>query len=201
VYWKGIEAYPVLIVLTVMAALSWHLVGADRDARMVESAGVTVLGVLWIGGLGSFAALLLSQPDGIGLLLAAIVATVAYDVGGLAVGRSMGATPLSAASPNKTKEGLVGGMLVAAFVMIVWGLFGVAPLDGPLVALQVGVFAAIVAPLGDLCESQVKRDLGIKDMGSLLPEHGGILDRFDALLFVLPAVYYATVFWGIGAFA
>jgi phosphatidate cytidylyltransferase len=151
--------------------------------------------------MGSFAALLLSQPDGIGLLLGAVIATVAYDVGGLAVGRSMGTRPLSDASPNKTVEGLVGGMLVAAFVMIVWGLFGVAPLDGPLVALKVGVFAILAAPLGDLCESLVKRDLGVKDMGSILPEHGGILDRFDALLFVLPATYYALVFWGIGAFA
>lgn len=201
VYWKGIEAYPLLAVLTVVTALVWHLVGADGDARVVESAGVTLLGVAWIGGLGSFAALLLTQPDGIGLLLAAVVATIAYDVGGLAVGRSMGARPLSDASPNKTVEGLVGGMLVCLFVMIVWGLFGVAPLDGPGAALKIGFLAALAAPLGDLCESLVKRDLGVKDMGSLLPEHGGILDRFDALLFVLPAVWYATVLFGLGVFA
>lgn len=200
VYWRGIEAYPLLAVLTVAAALGWHLVGADGDARVVESVGVTVLGVAWVGGLGSFAALMLSLPDGTGMLITAVIATVGYDVGGLAIGRSMGTRPLSDASPNKTVEGLVGGVFCALFAMLLVGLFGLAPFDGPGAALGVGVLAALAAPLGDLCESLVKRDLGVKDMGSLLPEHGGILDRFDALLFVLPAVFYGAMFFEIGPF-
>lgn len=201
VYWKGIEAYPVLLVLTVGAALAWHLVGADGDARVVESVGVTVFGVAWVGGLGSFAALLLSLPDGTGMLAAAVLAAVGYDVGGLAIGRTMGTRPLSEASPNKTVEGLVGGMFISLAVsLIVVGLFGIAPFDGPGAALKIGFLAALAAPLGDLCESLVKRDLGIKDMSSLLPEHGGVLDRFDALLFVLPAVYYGAVLFGLGPF-
>ena len=201
VYWKGIEAYPVLMVLTVGAALAWHLVGADGDAHVVESVGVTLLGVAWVGGFGSFAALLLAQQDGRGMLIAAILAAVGYDVGGLAIGRTMGARPLSDASPNKTVEGLVGGMIVSISVtFIVVGLFGIAPFDGPGAALKIGFVAALAAPLGDLCESLVKRDLGIKDMGSVLPEHGGVLDRFDALLFVLPAVFYGAVLFGLGPF-
>ncbi len=200
VYWRGIEAYPLLAVLTVAAALAWHLVGADGDARVVESVGVTVLGVAWVGGLGSFAALMLSLPDGTGMLTTAVIAAVAYDVGGLAIGRTMGTRPVSDASPNKTVEGLVGGIFCALFAMLLVGLFGLAPFDGPGAALGVGVLAALAAPLGDLCESLVKRDLGVKDMGSLLPEHGGILDRFDALLFVLPAVFYGALFFEIGPF-
>ena len=135
------------------------------------------------------------------MLIAAILAAVGYDVGGLAIGRTMGARPLSDASPNKTVEGLVGGMIVSISVtFIVVGLFGIAPFDGPGAALKIGFVAALAAPLGDLCESLVKRDLGIKDMGSVLPEHGGVLDRFDALLFVLPAVFYGAVLFGLGPF-
>jgi len=85
-------------------------------------------------------------------------------------------------------------------VFIVVGLFGIAPFDSPGAALKIGFVAAMAAPLGDLCESLVKRDLGIKDMGSVLPEHGGVLDRFDALLFVLPAVFYGAVLFGLGPF-
>ncbi|HYI62776.1 MAG TPA: phosphatidate cytidylyltransferase [Acidimicrobiales bacterium] len=199
VYWKGVDAYPLLAFVTVVAALGWHLVGADGDARVVESVGVTLAGVAWIGGLGSFAALLLAQPDGTGMLIAAVIAAVGYDVGGLAIGRTMGSKPLSDASPNKTVEGLVGGVLLSLFAMLLVGLFGLAPFDDPVDALSVGLLAALAAPLGDLCQSLVKRDLGVKDMGSLLPEHGGALDRFDGLLFVLPAVYFGAVLFGIGA--
>ena len=107
---------------------------------------------------------------------------------------------MSPASPNKTMEGLVGGMAVAVGVGIVMGILGqpspIADNDfpgggfGP--ALLLGVAAALAAPIGDLAESQIKRDLGIKDMGSILPGHGGLLDRFDSLLFVLPTTYYVA---------
>jgi phosphatidate cytidylyltransferase len=201
VYWKGIEAYPLLIVLTLGAALAWHLVGADGDARVVESVGVTLFGVAWVAGLGSFAALLLAQADGRGMFATAVIAAVGYDVGGLFIGRTVGSRPVSDASPNKTMEGLFGGMLVSlAAVFIVTGLFGLAPWGDPGDALKIGLLAMLAAPLGDLCESLVKRDLGVKDMGNLLPEHGGLLDRFDGLLFVLPAVFYAAMLFDLAPF-
>lgn len=201
VYWRGLEAYPLLLALTVVTALVWHLSGAAGDARVVESVGVTVLGIAWVGGLGSFAALLLAQRDGVGMLTTAVLAAVAYDLGGLAVGRTLGSTPLSAASPTKTREGLLGGIGAVFLVLLLVGLVGLAPFDDPGSALKIALLAAFAAPLGDLCESLVKRDLGVKDMGSLLPEHGGIFDRFDALLFVVPAVYYGAVLFSLGPFA
>ncbi len=81
-----------------------------------------------------------------------------------------------------------------------WPRSGPSPSTRSGPALKIGLFAALAAPLGDLVESLVKRDLGVKDMGSLLPEHGGLLDRFDALLFVLPAVYFGAVFFHLGPF-
>jgi phosphatidate cytidylyltransferase len=201
VYWRGTAAFPLLVALTVMAALGWHLVGADGDARVIESVGVTLLGVGWIGGLGSFAALMLRGDDGVGFLIAAVLATVAYDVGALLVGRSVGERPLSEASPNKTVEGLIGGMLSALVAMlVVFALFGLHPFDSFGDAFIIGLAAAIAAPIGDLCESLLKRDLGIKDMAATLPGHGGLLDRFDAMLFVLPFVFYAAVFFQLGPF-
>ena len=158
------------------------------------STGVTLLGVLWVGLFGSFAALLLAvqlgdQDQGIGILMAAILGTVGYDVGGLFVGRSAGRSPLSAASPNKTWEGLLGGCGAAFVVCVICGFVGLGSVDSPGAGVIMGLTVAIAAPLGDLCQSLVKRDLGVKDTGSILPGHGGFLDRFDALLFVLPAVF------------
>ncbi|MED5220167.1 MAG: phosphatidate cytidylyltransferase [Actinomycetota bacterium] len=193
-YWRFEAAVPLVLGLTVLFTMLWYLTGVDRQAPLLN-ASVTLLGVLYVGFLGSFVGLMLTDPNGIGMLLAAVLCTVAYDTGGLVVGRMAGRSPLSAVSPNKTMEGLVGGMAVcfAMAVLVVGRItpFGQDPGDLSS-AFVLGVVAALAAPLGDLCESMVKRDLGIKDMGSILPGHGGLMDRFDALLFVLPATYYAA---------
>jgi phosphatidate cytidylyltransferase len=189
-YNYGTAAIPTVLFLTTAVCLLWYLVGAAHEAP-VMNVGVTLLGLLWVGLFGSFAALMLSLGDpGVGILLAAILGTVGYDVGGLFVGKNAGRQPLSAASPNKTVEGLFGGC-VTAFVVVVLlsALFGFGPIDSFAEGAMVGLAVALFAPLGDLCESLVKRDLGVKDMGAILPGHGGLLDRFDGLLFVLPAVW------------
>jgi phosphatidate cytidylyltransferase len=190
-YNYGEGALPLVLVLAVAVSFLWYLVGAGGD-RPVANAGVTLLGIGWIGLFGAFAGLLLADPfgNGVALLLAAVIPTIGYDVGALFVGRSAGSRPLSAASPNKTIEGLAGGMLLAVVTAVVFARVGVHPFDDWQEGLKLGVLVALVAPLGDLAESLVKRDLGIKDMGGVLPGHGGLLDRFDALLFVLPAVWY-----------
>lgn len=196
VYWRGPLAYPLVGFVTVAAILSWYLVGAGGpDPRVLEGSGATLLGVAWIGGLGATATAMLRIPDtGKELLLVAILATVAYDVGGLFIGRSMGHRALSAASPNKTFEGLVGGMVAAfAVTLVTVGILGLGVKTGAGAGFLLGLGAAVAAPLGDLCQSQLKRDLGVKDMGTVLPGHGGVLDRIDGMLFVVPAMYWLTV--------
>lgn len=215
-YWKNVAAYPIVLALAVVFSLMWYLipVGAGRP---VPNLGVTMLGIGYVGVLGSFAGLLLSsdsavgvgdtglselQNHGTGLLFAALLATVAYDVGAWVIGRSIGRTPLSAHSPNKTLEGVVGGALVCIVItVVVVAFFDVAPWGanpgGLGDTLILGVVAAVAATLGDLCESMIKRDLGVKDMGTILPGHGGILDRFDGLLFVMPATWCAGLVLGI----
>ncbi len=201
VYTRGLQAVPVLLALTVVFGLLWYLVGVAHEMP-VMNLGVTLLGVLWIGVLSSFGAAMLETADrfslpgdGTGLLLAAIVVTIGYDVGAFFAGRSFGRTPLTSVSPNKTVEGLIGGAVAAAIASVVFfNIVGIAEpwaTSGTLMnAIMLGIVGAIMAPLGDLAESLIKRDLGIKDMGAILPGHGGFLDRFDALLFVIPAVYF-----------
>jgi phosphatidate cytidylyltransferase len=192
-YNYGEAALPVVMVLSVAVCFLWYLVRAAAD-HPVPNIGVTLLGIGWIGLFGSFAGLLLNEPggNGVAFLLAAVIPTIAYDVGALFVGRSAGSRPLSDASPNKTIEGLLGGMVLAVAAGVVFATVGggVFPFDEASEGIKLGVLVALVAPLGDLSESLVKRDLRVKDMGSILPGHGGLLDRFDALLFVLPAVWY-----------
>ncbi len=193
VYWRHAAAYPVVLFLTFVFGALWYLTGVSTE-RPVANLAVTFFGVVWIGVFGSFAALMLSTPpNGRGFLFAALLCTAAYDTGAWGIGRAMGRQPLSPASPNKTLEGLIGGCVAAVVAGLVVWLLGVAPFDDFLNALLLGVVVAIVAPIGDLAESLFKRDLGLKDMGTFLPGHGGLLDRFDSLLFVLPAVYYLAL--------
>jgi phosphatidate cytidylyltransferase len=189
-YNYGEQAIPLVLVLTAVVCFVWYLIDAGGD-RPAANIGVTLLGVAWIGVFGSFAGLLLSVPThGVAFLLAAVIPTVAYDIGGLFVGRSAGSRALSAASPNKTIEGLAGGMFLAVVAGVVFAMVEVTPFAGMGDGLKIGLVAALAAPIGDLSESLLKRDLDLKDMGSILPGHGGLLDRFDAMLFVLPAIWY-----------
>jgi phosphatidate cytidylyltransferase len=193
VYWRGEPAMPLVLFLTLVFSILWFLLGVGGSARPIPNIGVTLLAVVYVGVFGAFAGLILDIPaEGVSILLVAVAGAVFYDVGGFFVGRQYGRTPLTAVSPNKTVEGLVGGLvacLLAVFVFAV--LFGAGPFSAGQ-ALVFGLFVAAAAPIGDLAESLFKRDLGLKDMGSVLPGHGGILDRFDGLLFVLPAAYYAV---------
>ncbi|HEX2119592.1 MAG TPA: phosphatidate cytidylyltransferase, partial [Acidimicrobiales bacterium] len=168
----------------------WYLAGVVR-AKPTMNIAVTLFAFVYVGFLGAFASLFLRVPDerGVGLLLGAVIATAAHDIGAYVVGKYMGKTPLAPElSPNKTFEGLVGGVLASVAISLLI-VSQIGPWDAGK-AFWLGVVVAIAAPLGDLCESMIKRDLGVKDMGKLLPGPGGVLDRVDALLFVIPATYY-----------
>ncbi|MDG2112661.1 MAG: phosphatidate cytidylyltransferase [Actinomycetota bacterium] len=194
-YWRGFEAYPLVIGLTVLGGLLWFLFGVEGEHATANLA-ITLMGVGWIGVLGSFAAMILKLPNGDAVLIGAVIGTVAYDVGGYVIGSTTGQSRLAPhISPNKTYEGLIGGMILAIVVttLALNSLPGVFPWTENMTdALWLGIAIAVMAPLGDLTQSLVKRDLGVKDMGTLLPGHGGVFDRFDALLFVLPAAYYVA---------
>ena len=204
-YWRGEPAYPLVLALLVVFTMLWYLAGVVR-ARPAINIAMTLLGFAYVGFLGSFAVLMLKAPHdvlnrngahGVGLLLGTVIAAVSYDVGAFFIGRSVGRTPLSPEiSPNKSWEGLVGGTGLTLLVCIL-----VVRMIHPWTfghAFWLAVVVAVAAPLGDLCESLIKRDLGVKDMGSILPGHGGVLDRIDALLFVAPSVYYLVRLMKIG---
>lgn len=200
-YLHGPIAVPVVLACCVVVAAIWYLAQAADDSSRPEASrapaadlGATLLVVAWVGVLGSFAGLLLSParfPDrhGVAFLVAAILLTVAHDVGSYAAGATLGKhRVLPSVSPNKTWEGLLGG---TALTFLVAGvvLTHLHPLDlGATIGLA--ALVSVLGPLGDLTESLVKRDLGVKDMGRILPAHGGFFDRIDAMLFVLPAAYF-----------
>lgn len=191
-YLLGPSWLALVVVGAVVATFCWYLFGVSRRS-VVANVSVTLLVVGWVAVLGSFGGLLLDPASfplrhGLAYLLGAIEATVAYDVGGYAFGSLLGRHRLAPnLSPNKTVEGLVFGS-VSAFAVALLIASQMHPWTMAHAAL-LGVTVAVVAPIGDLVESMIKRDLRVKDMGNLLPAHGGILDRIDALLFVLPATY------------
>jgi phosphatidate cytidylyltransferase len=194
-YWKGERAIPLVVVLVVVFTFLWYLAGVVH-ARPTVNIAATLLAFGWGGLLGSFAALLLRPPgvaghgrDGVAFLLAAVLCTVVNDVIAYVAGQAFGRAQLAPnISPGKTVEGFA-----VAFVVTVLTGAGIVGSIHPFThskGLLIGVAIGIVAPLGDLCESMVKRDIGLKDMGAALPGHGGLADRFDGLLFALPTTYY-----------
>ena len=194
-YHRGFEAYPVVFALLVITGMCWFLFDVDSQ-HVTANFAVTLLGFAWVGGLGSFAALILARPNGDAILIGAVIGTIAYDVGGYVIGSTTGQSKIAPrVSPNKTYEGLLGGMMLSVVVTtLVLNRFpGVHPWSVSMMdCFWLGLAIALVAPVGDLAQSMIKRDMGVKDMGSLLPGHGGVFDRFDALLFVLPTAYFVA---------
>jgi phosphatidate cytidylyltransferase len=192
----GSDAYPVFFGLIVIFSMLWFL-WQITPGRPLLGVATTVFAFAYVGGLGGFAGLLLGSRDGIGLILGLALCVITYDVVGYFVGSQFGRTPIAPnTSPNKSIEGTLAGMIAA--VLMGWLFVGGALLGGihpwsPGKGAVLGLLVAAGAFLGDLCESMLKRDLGIKDFGSLLPGHGGVLDRFDAILFCLPIAYYLSV--------
>ena len=197
-YNYGERAFPLVGVVVIAFTLFWYLFKVVH-ARPMVNAAVTIFGFAYIGILGGFAGLLLVFPDGIGMIAGLVLCVMGYDIAGYIVGSRMGRRPLMPdVSPNKTVEGLVAGMIGSVVVALALGVvFGLTPWDSAGDALLLGLVVAVFAPLGDLVESMLKRDLGLKDFGTILPGHGGVLDRFDAMILCLPAVYYLVVALGL----
>jgi len=191
-YLRGAEALVVTFGLTIVGLLVWRvadgLAGAARD--LSASALVSFYPIF----LGGFAAMMLAAPgDGRQRIVVFILVTVFSDIGGYAVGVMFGRHPMAPSlSPKKSWEGFAGSVVTCAAV----GAIALPlVLGGPWWAGAVlGVAAASGATLGDLIESSLKRDLGIKDMGALLPGHGGLMDRLDSLVVVAP-IAWALLKW------
>ncbi|GAC1326521.1 MAG: hypothetical protein NVSMB13_11610 [Mycobacteriales bacterium] len=185
-YLRGPEALVLTLVLTVLACLVWRLPdGAEGYLRDLTASTLTAVYVPFLAG---FAALLLIPADGPRRVTVFIATVVCSDVGGYAAGALFGRHPMApSVSPKKSWEGLVGSTAACALggsLMVALLLHG-AWWQG----LLYGLAVVVTATVGDLGESMVKRDIGIKDMGTLLPGHGGLMDRLDSLLPTAPAAW------------
>jgi phosphatidate cytidylyltransferase len=185
--------FQVFLVAAAVVPLAFVLILAGPRRRgSTASMAATLFGVYWIGFAIAHAVLLRELPHGDGIIIDILVGTFIGDSGAYFGGRLFGRRPLAPGiSPNKTVEGWVIGLVTA--VVAVWfaGLYQDWLGSGQALILGVGV--AIAAPLGDLFESLVKRDMGAKDSGRLFGAHGGALDRLDAVLFTIPVGFYVWV--------
>jgi phosphatidate cytidylyltransferase len=168
-----------------------------RRANVSWAIAATMFGILWIGLALVHAIFLRELPHGDGLFVDVLIGTFVGDTAAYFVGRAYGRRPLAPTiSPNKTLEGMIGGILGGTAAFWFAGLYQ-DWLSGP-DALLIGFLVALIAPVGDLFESLIKRDLEVKDTGSVLGPHGGVLDRLDAAFFTVVVGYYASVALGYG---
>jgi phosphatidate cytidylyltransferase len=184
----GAPALTFGLTMSVAATFLWFLADPDR-AHSADRIGMTLLGIVYVPFLGAHVVLMRDLPSGPAVTIATVGLVALYDIGALVAGKTLGRHPIApSVSPGKTLEGLGGGTLLVFILALAIGPF-IGPFDA-LTAAGLAAVVAVVAPLGDLAESLIKRDLGIKDMGSILPGHGGLLDRVDGLLLVAPAAFW-----------
>ncbi len=195
-YAIGPSAQTLGLVLLVIGALGWTLSDRNRE-NVLASLGATFFMTLWVGFFPSFLGLILARDEGDALLLAVIALTAFSDIGAYAFGRAFGRHKLApTVSPAKTWEGFAGGLVTVLILAAAVTAPLIASLD-LIPALVLGAVVSVAGTLGDLGESLVKRDLEVKDLGRIVPGHGGIMDRVDAMIFALPAAHLALLALGV----
>lgn len=182
----GGQALTVCFGLTCISVLLWRVADGLHDAIRDISGGIFV--AAYVPLLASFSVLMLKEPDGVQRVCVFMIVTICSDVGGYAVGVLAGKHPMAPSiSPKKSWEGAAGSALacviggIATVMLILGGTWWAGAI--------VGLALVVSATVGDLTESTIKRDLGIKDMGSILPGHGGFMDRMDSLLLSAPVAW------------
>jgi len=202
-YWAGDGGVPLVIAFAFMASSLVFIMSSGLHSGPLPNMAVTNLGVVYLGLLGAYSGLILKYSTvylgvpgknaGTDTLMMVAIGVVACDVGALFLGSAAGRTPLRAwISPNKTVEGFIGGLVFALIAVTLASLVS-DTWNGQVNVLVLGVGIGILAPIGDLTESMFKRNLDIKDFGTIVRGHGGVLDRFDGFLFALPFAYYAMI--------
>jgi phosphatidate cytidylyltransferase len=189
------EREQLLLVLVISFPVT-YLLAVARPFRENVSWGIaaTYLGVVWIGLAIAHAVLLRELDHGGALVLLTLIGTFIGDTCAYFGGRRWGRTPLAPRiSPNKTVEGLIAGIAGGAFMFWLVGFAYHHEWFNGTDRLILGLTVACAAPIGDLFESMLKRDLGVKDTGRALGSHGGVLDRLDAALFAIPAAFYMAL--------
>ncbi len=185
-WWGGGDALTFGLIVTVLAAMVWRL--ADGVSGYGQDVAAATFIAVYVPFLGGFAAMLASPDDGHLRVLVTLAAVVLSDTGGYMVGAKLGKHAMAPlVSPNKSWEGLVGSLGATALgsAVILFVLFDVSVWWG----LLFGVAVSAAAVIGDLTESMIKRDIGVKDMSNLLPGHGGVMDRLDSIVFAAPTAY------------
>jgi phosphatidate cytidylyltransferase len=203
----GALSVAALVILVIIALSIWM---RGVSGKPLTAVAVTILGAFYTGGMLSFAYAIryhpyasapvstarFNLPSGGLLLLLPVFVTWASDIGAYAVGRTMGRHKLiPSVSPGKTVEGSIGGLVASMLVAALYTQFVLRPSSHlgfhypPIGVLIFGAVVSVAAQIGDLAESLFKREAGVKDSSNLIPGHGGVLDRFDSLLFVMPVSF------------
>ncbi len=202
---SGFESAPWMISLVILASMTYHLVAYERGSDTAGSDfGITLAGVLYFGWIGGYLVSLRELPDGKWWFLVALPAVWLADSGAYFIGRKFGKHKLSPRlSPKKSWEGYLGGIVTgslgAALLTLVWQV-GAGP-DSSLSIWKsalLGLTLSTLTPLGDLGESMIKRQFGIKDSSNLIPGHGGVFDRIDSWLWAGVIAYYAIDWFFLG---
>lgn len=198
-----LEHAPLLLTVLCLASMVWHLVDFERGApRSGTDFGVTLGGILYLGWIGAYLVSLRRLPLGEWWLLVALPSVWLADTVAYFVGRKYGRHRLSPRlSPKKSWEGylagVIGGAAAGAGLAAIWRVgAGPATVLNPATGLIVGMLVSVLAPLGDLGESMIKREIGVKDSGTLFPGHGGAFDRLDSWLWAGVLGYYAALWLG-----
>ncbi|MBN2247350.1 MAG: phosphatidate cytidylyltransferase [Coriobacteriia bacterium] len=189
----GATGLTAVVAALVISAFFWHVL--IRQIRLMDTA-ITVFGAVYVGFTLSHLVLIRQLESGVYLALATIVSVWANDVFAYLVGSAVGKHPLAPLiSPKKSWEGLLAGTLGTAGVWLIAGAMLRLPIGWGSLA-TIGLAASVAAVIGDLAESRIKREARVKDSGTLLPGHGGFLDRFDSFIMVAIVTYYALFLAG-----